>query len=59
MRPDGPNLDSSMLWTFMVGMLAYTFLFFSLFLARYAVERYERELILREATPAAAHGVDS
>ncbi len=59
MRPDGPNLDSSMLWTLMVGLLAYTFLFFSLFLARYAVERYEREQFLREATPAAAHGADS
>jgi len=56
MRPDGPNLDSSMLWTLMVGLLAYTFIFFALFLARYAVERLERELMLRDATP--AHGVN-
>ncbi len=58
MRPDGPNLDSAMLWTLMVGLLAFTLLFSSLFLARYAVERLERELALREATPAPAHGVE-
>ena len=58
MRPDGPNLDSAMLWTLMVGLLAFTLLFLSLFLARYAVERLERELALREATPAPAHGVE-
>ena len=51
LRPDGPNLDGAMLWTLMVGFLAYTLLFSSLFLARYAVERFERELALREATP--------
>ena len=58
MRPDGPNLDSAMLWTLMVGLLAFTLLVSSLFLARYAVERLERELALREATPAPAHGVE-
>ena len=57
MRPDGPNLDAAMLWTLMVGLLAYTFIFFALFLARYAVEFLERELALREATPGPAHGV--
>ena len=58
LRLDGPNLDSAMLLTLMVGLLAFTLLFFSLFLARYAVERLERELALREVTPALAHGAE-
>ena len=58
MRPDGPNLNGSMLWTLMVGLLAYTFIFSSLFLARYAVERLERLVALREATGTPAHGVE-
>jgi heme exporter protein C len=58
LRPDGPNLDSAMLLTLMVGLLAFTLLFFSLFLARYAVEYLERELALREVTPALAHGAE-
>ncbi len=57
LRMDGPNLDGAMLGTLMVGFLAYTLLFVSLFLARYAAERFERDLALREAAPAPASGV--
>lgn len=50
LRPDGPNLDDSMLWTLMAGLLGYTLIFFSLFLARYAVGILERDLDLRDTT---------
>ena len=59
MRPAGPNLDASMLWTLMVGLLAYSLIFSSLFLARYAVEKLERVLALRDVTAEPAHGVDA
>ena len=59
LRPDGPNLDGDMLLTLMVGLLAYTLLFSSLFLARYAVEYFERELALRQAVPASTYGGDA
>ena len=50
-RMDGPTLDGAMLGTLMVGFVAYTFLFASLFLAGYAAEHFERDLALREAVP--------
>jgi len=50
LRPDGPNLDDSMLWTLMAGLLGYTLIFFSLFLARYAVGILERDLDFRDTT---------
>lgn len=59
LKPEGPTLDGSMLGTLMVGLLAYTFIFVALFLARYSIERFEREVILREATLAPAHGVEA
>lgn len=58
LRPGGPNLDASMLWTLMLGLLSYSLIFSSLFLARYAVEKLERVLALRDVTTAPAHGVD-
>ncbi len=50
-RMDGPTLDGAMLGTLMVGFLAYTLLFASLFLAGYAAEHFERDPALREAVP--------
>jgi hypothetical protein len=37
-------------------MLAFTLIFTSLFIARYAVAGYEHELDLRDATPAGTQG---
>jgi heme exporter protein C len=40
-RTDGPQLDPDMLTTLLTALLAWTLLFFSLFLARYGVARLE------------------
>tara|TARA_Y100000590_G_scaffold413427_2_gene509253 strand:+ start:198 stop:911 length:714 start_codon:yes stop_codon:yes gene_type:complete len=58
LRPDGPNLDDSMLWTLMAGLLGYTLIFFSLFLARYAVGILERNLDLRDTTSESSHRLE-
>jgi heme exporter protein C len=50
------DLDSMMAATFGVSMLAFTLIFTSLFIARYTVAGYERELDLRDATPAGTQG---
>lgn len=39
LKPAGPTLDPAMLRTLMVGLAAFTLLFFSIFLFRYALER--------------------
>lgn len=54
MRPDGPALDPQMLLTLGVGVLAYTLLFFGLFLFRYGLGRIQHELaVRRHAAPPA------
>ena len=53
------DLDPQMLATFGVGLLAYTLVFSSLFLARYAIEGFEREVRLRNASLITADGVES
>ena len=60
LNPEGlaRELDGSMLATFGVGLLASTLVFFSLFLARYAIEGYEREARLRNANLITADGVE-
>ena len=52
------DLDPQMLATFGVGLLAYTLVFSSLFLARYAIEGFEREVRLRNASLITADGVE-
>ena len=42
LRQDGPQLDGQMLTTLMVGLLAFTVVFFSLFAVRYGVGLLER-----------------
>lgn len=42
LRQDGPQLDGQMLTTLMVGLLAFTLVFFSLFAVRYGVGLLER-----------------
>jgi hypothetical protein len=42
LNPDGPTLDGSMLATLMVGLLAYTLIFISLFTIRYTTELLDR-----------------
>ena len=42
LNPDGPTLDGSMLTTLMVGLLAYTLIFISLFTIRYTTELLDR-----------------
>ena len=53
LNPDGlaMDLDASMGATIGVGLLAFSLIFASLFLARYAVAGYEHELNLRDAAP--------
>ena len=52
------NLDGSMGATIGVGLLAFSLVFASLFLARYTVAGYERELDLRDATLAGTQAVE-
>ena len=61
LNPDGlaQNLDRMMSMTFGVGMLAFTLVFASLFLARYTVAGYEHQLDLRDATPAGTQGAEA
>ena len=61
LNPEGfaMNLDPSMGATLGVGLLAFSLVFASLFLARYAVAGYERELDLRDATLAGAQRVEA
>ncbi|MCA9736636.1 MAG: cytochrome c biogenesis protein [Gemmatimonadota bacterium] len=50
MKPEGPTLDSQMLATLMMGLAAFTVLFFAVFLLRYGLERARREsAVLLEA----------
>lgn len=49
LKPDGPTLDGDMLTTLMVGLLAFTLLFFGLMTLRYGVERARHTLELRES----------
>jgi heme exporter protein C len=60
LNPEGlaMDLDPSMLATFGVGLLAYTLVFFSLFLARYAIEGFERGARLGNANLITADGVE-
>ena len=52
LNPEGfaMNLDPRMLVTMGVGLLAYTLIFFSLFLARYTIDGFERTVRLRDAS---------
>lgn len=49
LKPAGPTLDGDMLATLMVGLLAFTLLFFGLMTLRYGVERARYTLELRES----------
>ena len=53
------NLEGSMGATIGVGLLAFTFIFASLFLARYLVSGYEHEIDLRDAGVPVAHGAEA
>lgn len=55
----GLELDASMGATLGVGLLAFTLVFASLFLARYAVAGYEHQLNLRDATPGGTQGAEA
>ena len=61
LNPDGfaLNLDPSMGATLGVGLLAFSLVFASLFLARYAVAGYEHELDLRDAARAGPQGAEA
>ena len=61
LNPEGfaMNLDPSMGATLGVGLLAFSLVFASLFLARYAVAGYEHELNLRDAARAVAQGAEA
>jgi heme exporter protein C len=48
-KPDGPSLDPAMLTTLMTGLLAFTILFFGLFLARYGVSQLRHAAEVRAA----------
>lgn len=56
MKPEGPSLHPDMLTTLMVGLAAFTFIFFGLFLLRYGVERLEAQ-VERRAVEDTAEGV--
>jgi heme exporter protein C len=49
MNPDGPTLHPDMLTTLFTGLGAFTVIFFSLFLFRYALELVRKEVVHREA----------
>lgn len=51
LKPERPTLDGDMLTTLMVGVLAFTFLFFALFRVRYRLAQLEAEVPLGESTP--------
>ena len=61
LNPEGfaMTLDPSMGATLGVGLLAFSLVFASLFLARYAVAGYEHELNLRDAARAVAQGAEA
>ena len=61
LNPEGfaMNLDPSMGATLGVGLLAFSLVFASLFLARYAVAGYEHGLNLRDAARAVAQGAEA
>ena len=61
LNPDGlaQELNSQMGATIGVSLLAFTFVFACLFLARYAVAGYEYELDLRDASLPAAQGAEA
>ena len=48
MNPDGMTLETPMFQTLMVGLLAFTLLFFGLFLFRYGLARIRHEVALRQ-----------
>jgi len=48
MKPEGPSLDGDMLATLFVGLGAFTLLFLSFFLYRYALERMRTALAHRD-----------
>jgi heme exporter protein C len=52
-KPDGPSLPGDMLATLMMGLAAFTILFFGLFLFRYALEGLRAEAEIRARRPAA------
>ena len=54
-KDEGPTLDSDMLITLLVGLLAFTLVFFSFFLLRYGLEhlRHQHALEMREQPRAA------
>jgi heme exporter protein C len=52
-KPDGPTLPGDMLATLMMGLAAFTILFFGLFLFRYALEGLRAEAEVRARRPAA------
>ncbi len=56
LKPEGPSLHPDMLTTLMVGLAAFTLIFFGLFLLRYGVERLEAQ-VERRAVKDAAEGV--
>jgi len=47
-NPEGPSLQGEMLTTLFTGLLAFTVLFFALFLFRYGLERMKRALTHRQ-----------
>jgi heme exporter protein C len=51
-KPDGPSLPGDMLATLMMGLAAFTILFFGLFLFRYALEGLRAEAEIRARRPA-------
>ena len=60
LKPEGPSLAPEMLRTLMTGLLAFTLLFFGLFLVRYALERAREEgarRMMAEASASASKGV--
>jgi heme exporter protein C len=64
MNPDGPTAAPEIVQTLLVSLLAFTLLFFSLLLARYAAERLQAQVdalragvIRRPGAPASSEGV--
>ncbi|HEX8242973.1 MAG TPA: cytochrome c biogenesis protein [Longimicrobium sp.] len=51
MRPEGAQADPAILQTLFVSLFAFTFLFFSLLLVRYGVERLEQRVHALRAAP--------
>jgi heme exporter protein C len=49
MRPEGPSLDPDMLTTLFTGLAAFTLVFLSLFIFRYALERVREAVTHRES----------